>query len=109
MTPTIAATGILRIRADVHNSGSRAGTEVVQLYVHDRVAPTSRPIRELKGISRVTLGPGESKAVEFSVNGSDLGSYDPKMSWVVPAGTYDVWVAPNASEGVQGTFELTGK
>jgi beta-glucosidase len=63
-------------------------------------------VRELKGISRVTLGPGESKTVEFSVNASDLGSYDPKMNWVVPSGTYDVWVAPNAVEGVAGTFEV---
>ena len=109
LTPSISSAGILRISADVHNGGSRPGTEVAQLYVHDRVAPTSRPVRELKGISRVRLGPGESKTVEFSVNANDLGSYDPKMSWVVPAGTYDVWVAPNASEGVQGTFEVAGK
>jgi beta-glucosidase len=109
LTPSISNTGMLRVSADIHNSGSRPGTEVVQLYVHDRVAPTSRPIRELKGFSRVTLAPGESKTVEFSVNANDLGSYDPKMSWVVPPGTYDVWVAPNASEGVQGTFEVVGK
>jgi beta-glucosidase len=109
LTPTVSTTEILRISADIHNSGSRPGTEVVQLYVHDRIAPTSRPIRELKGISRLTLGPGESKAVEFSVHASDLGSYDPNMSWVVPAGTYDVWIAPNSSDGVQGTFEVAGK
>jgi beta-glucosidase len=109
LTPTISNTGMLRVSADIHNSGSRPGTEVVQLYVHDRVAPTSRPVRELKGFSRVTLAPGESKTVEFSVTANDLGSYDPKMSWVVPPGTYDVWVAPNALEGVQGTFEVAGK
>ena len=110
LTPNLAASGILRVSADVHNAGSRPGTEVVQLYLHDRVAPTSRPVRELKGISRITLGPGESKTVEFSVNATDLGSYDPKMSWLVPAGTYDVWIAPNALEGgVQGTFEVAGK
>ncbi|HEX4489425.1 MAG TPA: beta-glucosidase BglX [Terriglobales bacterium] len=106
LTSTISSSGILRVSAEIHNAGSRPGTEVVQLYVHDRVAPTSRPVRELKGISRVTLGPGESKTVEFSVNASDLGSYDPKMNWVVPSGTYDVWVAPNAVEGVAGTFEV---
>jgi len=106
-TPAIAADGTLRVTADVSNDGKRAGTEVVQLYVRDRVAPTSRPVRELKGFSRVTLAPGEHKTVEFSVNANDLGSYDPSMKWIVPPGTFDVWVAPNAAaEGVHGEFQV---
>jgi beta-glucosidase len=108
-TPTIASTGTLRVTADVQNTGQRAATEVVQFYVHDRVAPTSRPVRELKGFSRVTLSPGEHKTVEFSVSANDLGSYDPNMTWVVPAGAYDVWIAPNAIEGVQGEFQISPK
>jgi beta-glucosidase len=108
-TPKIAPDGTLRLSAEVRNDGQRSGTEVVQLYVHDRVAPTSRPVRELKGFSRVTLAPGESKKVEFSVDAKDLGSLDPGMKWVVPEGTYDVWVAPNAAEGVHGTFEISAK
>jgi len=63
-------------------------------------------VRELKGFERVTLGPGEHKTVEFTINASHLGSYDPSMHWVVPSGTYDVWVAPNAASGIQGTFEV---
>ena len=74
--------------------------------MHDRVGPTSRPIRELKGFDRVILHPGERKNVEFSVKANDLGSYDPQMHWVVPAGTYDVWVAPDSASGIQGTFEV---
>ena len=109
VTPNVSPVGTVRVTAAVQNTGSRTGTEVVQLYVHDRVAPTSRPVRELKGFSRLTLAPGESKAVEFSVSVKDLGSYDPQMAWVVPAGTYDVWIAPNAIEGVQGTFEVGEK
>jgi beta-glucosidase len=81
----------------------------VQFYVHDRVAPTSRPVRELKGFSRVTLAPGEHKRVEFSVDANDLGSYDPNLAWIVPAGSYDVWVAPNAVEGVHGEFVISSK
>src|ERR1700730_9073986 len=102
-TPTISSTGTLRVTAQVQNEGKRVGTEVVQLYLHDRIAPTSRPVRELKGFLRVTLTPGERKNVEFSVGANDLGSYDANMAWIVPEGTYDVWVAPNALEGVQGT------
>jgi beta-glucosidase len=106
-TPSIGPSGVLRVSADVTNDGKREGTEVVQLYVHDRVAPTSRPVRELKGFTRVTLAPGEHKKVEFSVNANDLGSYDPSMKWVVPDGTYEVWVAPNAIEGERAEFQIT--
>jgi len=105
-TPAAHHRGILQVTAEIENSGSREATEVVQLYVHDRVAPTSRPVRELKGFERVTLGPGETKTVSFRVKENDLGSYDPGMHWIVPSGTYDVWVAPDSSSGVHGTFEV---
>jgi beta-glucosidase len=103
---TIAQDGTLQVSAEIENTGKREGTEVVQLYVRDRVAPTSRPIRELKGFQRITLGAGEHKTVEFTVNANDLGSYDPAMQWIVPTGNYDVWVAPDASSGVQATFAV---
>jgi beta-glucosidase len=108
-TPAIAPTGTLHVMADVQNVGQRAGTEVVQFYVHDRVAPTSRPVRELKGFSRLTLAPGEHKTAEFWVKADELGSYDANMKWVVPAGSYDVWIAPNTVEGVQGEFQISSK
>jgi beta-glucosidase len=103
---SVTPDGTLRVSAAVANTGKREGTEIVQLYVHDRVGPTSRPVRELKGFQRLTLAPGEHKQVEFTVTGKDLGSYDQKMNWVVPSGTYDVWVAPDSASGVQGTFEV---
>lgn len=104
--PQVSASGTLHVSAEIENTGKREGTEVVQLYVHDRVAPTSRPVRELKGFQRITLAPGAHKTVEFTVNTNDLGSYDPDMRWIVPTGTYDVWVAPDSASGVAGTFEL---
>jgi beta-glucosidase len=107
---SILPDGTLRVSADVENTGKREGTEVVQLYVRDRVAPTSRPVRELKGFERISLAPGERKAVAFTVKANDLGSYDPQLHWIVPAGTYDVWVAPDSSaSGVAGTFEVQAK
>jgi beta-glucosidase len=105
-TPTIAPDGTLQVTADVENTGSREATEVVQLYVHDRVGLTSRPVRELKGFERLTLRPGEHKTVDFSVRANELGSYDPQMHWVVNSGTYDVWVAPDSASGVQGSFDV---
>jgi beta-glucosidase len=103
---SVATDGTLHVSAEIENTGKRAATEVVQLYVHDRVAPTSRPVRELKGFQRVSLAPGEHKTVEFAVKANDIGSYDPAMHWIVPAGTYDVWVAPDSASGIQGTFEV---
>jgi beta-glucosidase len=103
---SISPNGTLRVSADVANTGKREGTEVVQLYVHDRLAPTSRPVRELKGFQRITLGAGEHKQVEFKVSANDLGSYDSQMQWIVPPGAYDVWVAPDSASGTQGMFEV---
>jgi beta-glucosidase len=105
-TPNVISSGVLHVSADITNNGKREGTEVVQLYVRDRVAPTSRPVRELKGFSRVTLAPGATKTVEFTVNTSDLGSYDPSMKWVGPEGAFDIWVAPNSDEGIHGEFQV---
>jgi beta-glucosidase len=105
-TPTLSSSGILRVTADITNDGKREGTEVVQLYLRDRVAPTSRPVRELKGFSRVTLAPGATKTVGFTVNVSDLGSYDPAMKWAAPKGAFDVWIAPNSGDGVHGEFQV---
>jgi beta-glucosidase len=104
--PSISNDGTLHVSAEVENTGKREGTEVVQLYVHDQVAPTSRPVRELKGFERVTLAPGEHKTVNFTVQANDLGSYDPQMHWVVPSSTYDVWIAPDSVSGIHGTFEV---
>ena len=106
LTPSVAPTAELRVQAEIENVGQRSGTEVVQLYIHDRVAPTSRPVRELKGFERVTFKAGEKKTVVFTVNANALGSYDAHMRWVIPPGTYDVWIAPNSAEGIAGTFEV---
>lgn len=103
---SISKDGVLRVSAEIENTGKREGTEVVQLYVHDRVAPTSRPVRELKGFQRLTIAAGEHKTVEFTVQAHDLGSYDPEMHWIVPTGTYDVWVAPDAVSGVAASFDV---
>src|SRR5262249_55550490 len=104
--PRVSSDGTLHVTAEIQNTGKREATDVAQLYVRDRVAPTSRPVRELKGFQRVTLAAGERKTVEFTVKASDLGSYDPEMHWIVPSGTYDVWVAPDSASGVQATFEV---
>ncbi|MCM3901701.1 MAG: glycoside hydrolase family 3 C-terminal domain-containing protein, partial [Pyrinomonadaceae bacterium] len=77
--PSIQANGRLTVSVDVENVGKRAGDEVVQLYIRDVAASITRPVKELKGFERITLGPGEKKHVEFMLGPEHLGFYDRKM------------------------------
>ena len=90
----------------VTNTGNREGTEVVQLYVRDEVASVSRPVRELKAFRRVTLKPGESRAVDLRVAVRDLWFIGLDMKPVVEPGTFRVFVGPNSVEGQEAVFEL---
>jgi beta-glucosidase len=89
----------------VANTGTREGTEVVQLYVHDEVASVSRPVRELKAFQRVTLKPNESRAITLRVAVKDLWFIGLDMKPVVEPGTFRVFVGPNSAEGLEATFE----
>src|SRR6059036_836770 len=89
----------------VTNTGNREGTEVVQLYVRDEVASVSRPVRELKAFRRVTLKPGESRAVDLRVAVRDLWFIGLDMKPVVEPGTFRVFVGPNSAEGLEARFE----
>jgi beta-glucosidase len=100
--------GEIRVSARITNRGSRAAEEVVQLYVHDRVASVTRPVRELKAFRKVALAPGQSELVSFTLRASDLSFVGHDGRWVAEPGTFDVWIAPSAeSDGVRGSFTLT--
>mmetsp|Transcript_35901 Transcript_35901/g.101055 ORF Transcript_35901/g.101055 Transcript_35901/m.101055 type:complete len:755 (-) Transcript_35901:72-2336(-) len=96
----------LTVSVTVRNVGSRAGEEVVQLYVHDRVASRVRPVRELKDFRKVRLEPGESAEVAFALGRGQLSFYDAGGRLVVEPGMFDVWVAPSSAAGEAATFEL---
>jgi len=103
----MAMNGDIVISAGIANHGTRAAEEVVQLYIHDRTASATRPVRELKAFRKIALAPGESKTVEFRLRAADLAFYGLQNRPVVEPGTFDVWVAPSAeSDGVHGSFEL---
>ena len=89
----------------ITNAGNREGTEVVQLYVRDEVASVSRPVRELKAFKRVTLKPGESRAVDLRVAVRDLWFYGLDMKRVVEPGTFRVFVGSSSAEGLESSFE----
>jgi beta-glucosidase len=103
---TMPWTGALEVSALVTNRGRVAGAEVIQLYIHDRVASRTRPVRELKGFQRVTLAPGEAKRVSFTLRRQDLQFWGDK-GWTVEPGAFDLWVATSSINGLPGTFGLT--
>jgi beta-glucosidase len=96
----------LKVSATITNTGDVEGSEIVQLYIRDLVASYTRPVRELKNYQRVSLTPGESMAVEFELGEQHLGFYHPNGEYVVEPGQFDVWIGPNAAEGLQAVFEL---
>jgi len=80
------------VGVDVTNSGSVAGTEVVQLYIRNTAASVSQPVRELKGFARVQLAPGETKRVEFPLGFDELNFYNADLKRAVEPTTYKIWV-----------------
>ena len=95
-SPTVATTGKVTVTVDVRNTGARAGDEVVQLYLHDPVASLTQPVRRLRGFERVTLAPGQSKKVSFTLGPQDFGYYDNAGTFVVEPGRIDLF-AGNSS------------
>ncbi len=98
-------TDVLKVTATVTNTGAVRGDEVVQLYIRDRVASRTRPVRELKGFARVSLAPGASKAVAFTLRREDLRFWG-DGDWVIEPGMFDLWVATSSVDGVKQAFEL---
>lgn len=105
----IRATDSLLVQVDVTNSGQRAGDEVVQLYVRDDVASVTRPVRELRGFERISLRPGETRTISFTLRPADLAFYDQKLERVVEPGFFTVWVGTSsADERQRARFEVIG-
>ncbi|WLW54616.1 glycoside hydrolase family 3 protein [Streptomyces sp. YU58] len=83
----------------VTNTGSRAGDEVVQLYVHQRVSRDKQPLKQLKAFEKVSLKPGESRTVRLPLTARDLAHWDVTRSrWVTESGTYDVMAGSSATD-----------
>ncbi|MFO7680941.1 MAG: glycoside hydrolase family 3 N-terminal domain-containing protein [Chloroflexota bacterium] len=105
-TPQIGVEGELVVTAVITNTGSVAGDEIVQLYVRDLVGEVTRPVKELKGFQRLTLQPGESQMVRFTVPAQNLGFHGLDMQYKVEPGAFQVWVGPSSAEGLVGDFVI---
>ena len=97
---------VVTVGVDVKNTGSVAGTEVVQLYIRNTAASVSQPVRELKGFARVTLAPGESKHVEFPLGFDELNFYNAEVRRTVEPTTYTIWVGGSSMADAETSLKI---
>jgi beta-glucosidase len=106
---SISTSGSLTVSADLTNSGTVAGDDVVQLYIHQDGTTILQPVRRLDGFQRVTLAPGQTKTITLTLGPGDLGFYtNTPGQFVVEPGTVDVYVGDSSVGGLQGQFTVTG-
>jgi len=96
----------VRVSTTVKNSGTRAGDEVVELYLRLRGTSVARPLRELKGFRRISLGPGESQKIDFTIGRNELAFWNIDMQDVVEPANASVWIGPNSAEGQSAEFVI---
>jgi beta-glucosidase len=99
--------GNIDARITVSNTGGYEGEEVVQLYIHDKVASVARPVRELKGFQKINLLPGESKEVVFTITNDELAFFRADMSYGSEPGEFTVFIGGNSRDTQTAEFNLT--
>jgi beta-glucosidase len=109
--PKVGPDGQVNLRLEVKNVGERAGDEVVQLYVRHPASRVTRPLQELKGFSRITLRPGETQTVPFTLSARQLAYYDEReRQFVVEPGPVQVLVGSSSADiRLTGEFEVAGE
>ena len=99
----------MTVSVDVTNTGEREGKEVVQLYIGDDEASVERPVMELKGFRKVSLEPGETAEISFTVEPEMLKYYDgTKSEWVLEKGSFTAYVGAS-SEDIRSSVKFTLK
>lgn len=110
-TPRVAPDGQVKATVDVTNTGTRAGEEVVQLYVGFEGSAIERPVKLLRAFAKVALQPGETKTVPLSVTAADLAWYDvAKKAWQIEPMEYQLFVGSSsrASDLLKAEFSVVG-
>ena len=99
--------GAIKVSAMVTNRGTRAGQEVVELYLGQRGTSVNLPMKELKGFTVVSLAPGESRRVEFKIGREELAFWNIEMRHLVEPAQVTVWIAPDSVKGQSAQFTIT--
>jgi beta-glucosidase len=94
----IKRTGSTRVLLDVTNTGKRAGSEVVQMYIRDLFSSVTRPIKELKGFQKVFLKAGETETVAIDITPEALAFFDVKMKYTVEPGNFEIMVGNSSRD-----------
>ncbi|HYK46243.1 MAG TPA: beta-glucosidase BglX [Parafilimonas sp.] len=102
----IAGNEGLTATVTVTNSGNYDGEEVVQLYLHDKIASITPPVKQLKGFQKISLKKGESKDVVFNITHNDLMFYDEGLKLVAEPGEFEVMIGPNSRDTKSVSFSL---
>jgi beta-glucosidase len=112
-TSQISASGLnentaqaMHVSTTVRNAGSRAGDEIVELYVRLRGTSIALPVKQLEGFRRLTLSPGESKRVEFTLGRDELAFWNIDMQDLVEPASATVWIGPSSAEGEKADFVI---
>lgn len=94
------------VKCEITNTGERAGSDVVQMYIRDLVSTVTRPVKELKGFEKVWLEPGETKMVELEIKADTLAFYDINMQYVVEPGEFEIMVGTSSQSSDLETVVL---
>jgi beta-glucosidase len=103
---TLSGEATVSISVNVKNTGKRAGSEVVQLYIRDVVGSISRPMKELKGFEKINLEVGESKEVSFKIDRELLKFYNSELEWVAEPGEFEVFIGGSSMDIQKMELEL---
>ncbi|HEX7556015.1 MAG TPA: glycoside hydrolase family 3 C-terminal domain-containing protein, partial [Leptolinea sp.] len=86
------------VSVEVTNAGKRAGEEIVQMYIRDRVSSVTRPVKELRGFKRISLNPGETKTVTFEIDPEKLAFHNTEMNFVVEPGIFEIMTGSSSRD-----------
>ncbi|MBP5559068.1 MAG: glycoside hydrolase family 3 C-terminal domain-containing protein [Bacteroidales bacterium] len=105
---SFSGSGSIKATVTVLNNGSREGTETVQMYIRDLVGSVTRPVKQLKGFERVTLGPGESKEVSFTIDAETISFYRQDMTWGPESGDFMLFIGGSSDNVKEVPFSYEG-
>ncbi|MDR1682676.1 MAG: beta-glucosidase BglX [Candidatus Symbiothrix sp.] len=98
------APSVQEISINIKNTGKYTATETVQLYLRDKVASITRPVKELKAFQQIELQPGEEKTLTFEISENDLKFYNSDLEYRAEPGEFDVFIGGNSCDTKQATF-----